>query len=83
MTRSKINAEAQRTRFIEAARALGADDDEATFKEKLRVIARQKVKDAPLSKLKAKSAFKAKLAEIARVKPSADATLTNKKGEQS
>lgn len=37
----------QRTRFIEAARELGADDDAETFKAKLRRIARQKVKDAP------------------------------------
>lgn len=37
----------QRDRFIEAARELGADDDEATFKAKLAVIARQKPKDEP------------------------------------
>ena len=37
----------QRQRFIETARALGADEDEAAFKEKLRVIARQKPKDEP------------------------------------
>ena len=37
----------QRSRFIEAARELGADDDEATFKAKLGAIARQKAKDAP------------------------------------
>ncbi len=37
----------QRTRFIEAARELGADEDEATFKAKLGVIARQKPKDKP------------------------------------
>lgn len=37
----------QRTRFIEAARELGADEDEATFKAKLAAIARQKVKDEP------------------------------------
>lgn len=37
----------QRARFIEAAKKLGADDDEAAFKAKLAVIARQKVKDAP------------------------------------
>ena len=35
----------QAQRFIEAARELGADDDEATFRAKLGVIARQKVKD--------------------------------------
>ena len=36
--------EAQRKRFIETARALGADEDEAAFKAKLAVIARQKAK---------------------------------------
>jgi hypothetical protein len=36
----------QRDRFIETARALGADEDETAFKEKLTVIARQKVKPA-------------------------------------
>jgi hypothetical protein len=42
------NREAQRDRFIEAARQLGADEDEATFKAKLAVIARQKPKaDVP------------------------------------
>ncbi len=34
----------QRERFIETARALGADEDEAAFKAKLAVIARQKPK---------------------------------------
>ena len=37
----------QRDRFIEAARELGCDEDEETFKAKLAVIARQKPKDAP------------------------------------
>jgi len=32
----------QRDRFIETARALGAEEDVAAFKEKLAVIARQK-----------------------------------------
>lgn len=36
----------QRDRFIETARKLGADEDEAAFKAKLAVIARQKPKDA-------------------------------------
>jgi hypothetical protein len=36
--------DSQRARFIETARALGADEDEATFKEKLGRIARQKPK---------------------------------------
>ncbi len=34
----------QRDRFIETARAIGADEDEAAFKAKLAVIARQKPK---------------------------------------
>ena len=37
----------QRERFIDTARALGADEDEAAFKVKLAVIARQKPKDEP------------------------------------
>ncbi len=35
----------QRDRFIETARALGSDEDEAAFKAKLAVIARQKPKE--------------------------------------
>lgn len=35
----------QRERFIEAARQLGADEDEAAFKAKLTVIAKQKPKE--------------------------------------
>lgn len=35
----------QRDRFIEAARELGCDEDEAAFKAKLAVIARQRVKE--------------------------------------
>ncbi len=38
-------ARTQAERFVEAARELGADEDEATFKAKLAAIARQKVKD--------------------------------------
>jgi hypothetical protein len=37
----------QEERFIEAARALGCDEDEAAFKAKLAVIGRQKPKDQP------------------------------------
>ena len=33
--------------FIEAAKRIGANEDEAAFKTKLAVIARQKPKDAP------------------------------------
>lgn len=43
----KTKLENQRDRFIEAAREMGAEDDEATFKAKLGAIARQKVKDVP------------------------------------
>jgi len=37
----------QRDRFIETARQIGADEDEAAFKAKLAVIARQKPRDIP------------------------------------
>lgn len=47
MTRKDADTRSQRERFTETARALGADEDEAAFKEKLRVIARQKPKDGP------------------------------------
>jgi hypothetical protein len=54
--KQKLSSEAQRTRFIETARAIGADEDEAAFKAKLGVIARQKPKDEPAPKTpKAKS----------------------------
>ncbi len=36
----------QVARFIETARALGCNEDEAAFDEKLKVIARHKSKDA-------------------------------------
>ncbi len=39
----------QRDRFIETARQLGADEDEATFKAKLATIAKQKPKDTESS----------------------------------
>ena len=42
---SKVKAPSQRERFTEAARHLGADEDEAAFKAKLTQIARQKPKD--------------------------------------
>ena len=47
------NATSQRDRFIETARALGTDEDEAAFKAKLAVIARQKPK-AALTEVKEK-----------------------------
>ena len=37
----------QHDRFIETARALGCNEDEAAFDEKLKVIARQKLKSSP------------------------------------
>ncbi len=40
-----IKSDDQRRRFEDAARALGCDEDEAAFKEKLGHIARQKPKD--------------------------------------
>ena len=47
MTRKTSNEE-QSSRFIKTARQLGADEDEAAFKAKLAVIARQKPKaDVP------------------------------------
>jgi hypothetical protein len=39
--------QSQRDKFIETARALGCDEDEAAFDEKLKAIARQKPKDEP------------------------------------
>lgn len=42
---SKDDPVAQHARFVETARALGCDEDEAAFDEKLKVIARQKPKD--------------------------------------
>ncbi len=44
---SHHGAPQQRDRFIETARALGANEDEEAFRAKLRVIAKQKPKDAP------------------------------------
>lgn len=37
----------QVARFVETARALGCDEDEAAFDEKLKVIARHKPTDKP------------------------------------
>lgn len=45
---SSTKASSQRDRFIETARKLGADEDEAAFRAKLAVIARQKPKDEPV-----------------------------------
>jgi hypothetical protein len=43
---TKSGSSTQRERFIETARALECDEDEAAFKAKLAVIARQKPKQA-------------------------------------
>ena len=54
MLSDKHSKAQQRDRFIETARQLGSDEDEAAFKAKLAVIARQKPKEeaaAPKSKL--------------------------------
>ncbi len=37
----------QHSRFVETGRALGCDEDEAAFDEKLKVIARHKPKEPP------------------------------------
>lgn len=49
----------QLDRFIEAARAAETDEDEAAFKAKLAVIARQKPKDEPKAEAKANPPKKA------------------------
>ncbi|QTI81205.1 hypothetical protein IAI58_17845 (plasmid) [Roseomonas marmotae] len=46
MTRKSDAASVQKLRFIEAARKLGANEDEDDFRAKLAVIARQKPKGA-------------------------------------
>ena len=50
--RSESAEKNQTERFKETARKLGCDEDEAAFKEKLGVIARQKSKDKPEKPLK-------------------------------
>ena len=42
---SEEKTKTQHERFVEAARQLGCDEDEAAFEEKLKDIARQKPKD--------------------------------------
>jgi hypothetical protein len=51
MTEKKRNMPSsdQSHRFIETARELGCDEDEAAFDEKLKRIAKQKPKDPPKS----------------------------------
>lgn len=44
MNDSNKDARSQHARFIETARALGCDEDEAAFNEKLKAITRQKPK---------------------------------------
>jgi hypothetical protein len=50
----RITKAEQSGRFIETARAIGADEDEAAFKAKLAVIARQKPKGDPYPTKKAR-----------------------------
>lgn len=45
MMSSEVRCPSQRDRFIEAARALGCDEDPAAFDEKLALVARAKPKD--------------------------------------
>ena len=45
----------QHDRFIETARAIGADEDEAAFKAKLAVIARQKIAKPPSQETQARN----------------------------
>jgi hypothetical protein len=47
MTEKPTDTRTQIDRFRETARQLGCDEDEAAFRDKLRVIARQKPKDEP------------------------------------
>lgn len=48
MSKAKEGASEQLERFKEAARALGCDEDEAAFDDKLKAIARQKPKAEPM-----------------------------------
>ena len=41
------NANTQHARFLETARALGCDEDEGAFDEKLKQVTRQKPSDPP------------------------------------
>ena len=45
-SKTRLSPQEQSDRFIETARKIGADEDEAAFKEKLAVIARQRPKGA-------------------------------------
>ena len=48
MPKARMSPEEQNDRFVEAARQLGADEDEAAFKARLAQIARQQPKgDVP------------------------------------
>lgn len=53
MTKAKQDASDQHKRFIETARELGCDEDEAAFDEKLKRIAQ--AKPAPSRKVKGKT----------------------------
>jgi hypothetical protein len=54
MTDPKPSKKTQKERFIETARALGCDEDEAAFDEKLKRIATAKPKSKMLMKPKRK-----------------------------
>jgi hypothetical protein len=45
--RQSPNDQAQASRFAEAARAIGADEDEDAFRQKLAAVARQRVTSDP------------------------------------
>lgn len=47
MSKSSKTTSEQHARFVETARALGCDEDEAAFDEKLKMIARQTLKGKP------------------------------------
>jgi hypothetical protein len=50
--RPEGDAKSQIDRFRETARELGCDEDEAAFRDKLRVIARREPKAGPISPAK-------------------------------
>lgn len=52
MTQGEKN---QHARFVETARELGCDESEEAFDEKLKLIARQKPKEAPVKPKKPSS----------------------------
>jgi hypothetical protein len=57
MSKDTSQTKTQIDRFREKARALGCDEDEASFKEKLKTIARQRPKESS-SRMPSKEASK-------------------------